>query len=902
MSDGDKETDGTERTTAAGASDPDPQETQDWLDALEAVIAEEGMERAHALIEALIDKTRRAGGHLPYKATTAYLNTIHVNNEARNPGDEELEYRIRSYVRWNAMAIVVKANERQPGIGGHISTFASAATLYDVAYNHFFKGNDHPDGADLIYFQGHCAPGVYARAFLEGRMSEDELDRFRRETSEGGGLSSYPHPRLMPSFWQFPSVSMGLGPMMAIYQARFMRYMQHRGLIKESQARVWAFLGDGEMDEPESLGAISLAAREGLDNLTFVINCNLQRLDGPVRGNGKIIQELEGVFRGAGWEVFKVIWGDGWDPLLAKDRKGVLQKRMEEALDGDYQNYVVRDGKWTRDHFFGKYPELLKLVANLTDTDLKKLNRGGHDPQKVYAAYHAATNTKGRPTCILAKTVKGYGMGEAGEGKNPTHQLKKLGGEALKAFRDRYRIPIPDAQIPEAPYYKPDDNSPELTYMRERRKELGGPLPERRVAKKPLPVPPLEELKPLLEASGERDLSTTMAFVRLLGLLLRNKALAPHIVPIVPDEARTFGMEGLFRQLGIYASTGQLYEPVDQDLVMYYREARDGQVLEEGINEAGAVSSWIAAGTSYASYGVPMLPFYIFYSMFGFQRVGDFLWAAADNQARGFLLGATSGRTTLAGEGLQHCDGHSHVLASTIPSCRSYDPTFAYELAVIVQDGMRRMLELQENCFYYVTVMNESYVMPAMPEGAAEGIVRGMYLLKPAPGGQAQAQLLGSGAILREVIAASELLLADFGVRAAVWSVPSFTELARDGERVERAERLRLAESKPSYVTTCLAPTTGPIIAATDYMRAYAEQIRAYVPRSYTVLGTDGFGRSDIRPALRRFFEVDRHHIVVATLSALVKEGALDAKVVSDAIARYELQPSAHAPFDEASS
>ena len=889
-------------STSSAAPDPDPQETQEWLDALEGVIAEAGKERAHQLIEALIDKARRAGAHLPYKATTAYLNTIHVNDEARNPGDEELEYRIRSYVRWNAMSIVVKANERQPGIGGHISTFASAATLYDVGYNHFFKGNDHPDGADLIYFQGHCAPGVYARAFLEGRLSEDELDRFRREASEGGGLSSYPHPRLMPGFWQFPSVSMGLGPMMAIYQARFMRYMQHRGLIKESQARVWAFLGDGEMDEPESLGAISLAAREGLDNLTFVINCNLQRLDGPVRGNGKIIQELEGVFRGAGWQVFKVIWGDGWDPLLAKDRKGVLQKRMEEALDGDYQNYVVRDGKWTRDHFFGKYPELLKLVSNLTDADLKKLNRGGHDPQKVYAAYAAATATRGRPTCILAKTVKGYGMGEAGEGKNPTHQIKKLGGDALKAFRDRYRIPIADEQLKEAPYYKPPDNSPELTYMRERRKALGGPVPERRFEKKALPVPPLEELKPLLEASGERDLSTTMAFVRLLGLLLRNKALAPHIVPIVPDEARTFGMEGLFRQLGIYASTGQLYEPVDQDQVMYYREARDGQVLEEGINEAGAVSSWIAAGTSYASYGVPMLPFYIFYSMFGFQRVGDFLWAAADNQARGFLLGATSGSTTLAGEGLQHCDGHSHVLASTIPSCRSYDPTYAYELAVIIQDGMRRMLDAQENCFYYVTVMNESYVMPAMPEGVSEGIVRGMYLLKPAQGGEAQAQLLGSGAILREVIAAAELLEQDFGVRSAVWSVTSFTELARDGERAERAERLRLPDSTPSYVTTCLANTTGPVIAATDYVRAYAEQIRGFVPRRYTVLGTDGFGRSDIRPALRRYFEVDRQHIAVAALASLAKEGAIDAKVVTEAIQKYGLSPSARAPFEEGGS
>jgi pyruvate dehydrogenase E1 component len=828
----------------------DPQETEEWLDALASVIEHDGVERAHAIIEALIDKARRAGANLPFKATTAYLNTVHLNDEARNPGDQELEFRIRSFVRWNALAMVVRTNAQFHGIGGHISTFASSATLYDVGWNHFFKGPDHPDGADLVYFQGHSSPGVYARAYLDGRLSEAELNRFRRETQDSHGLSSYPHPWLMPGFWQFPTVSMGLGPMMAIYQARFMRYMQNRGLISKNKARVWAYLGDGEMDEPESLGAISLAAREKLDNLTFVVNCNLQRLDGPVRGNGKIIQELEGVFRGAGWRVFKVVWGDQWDPLLAKDKNGLLLKRMEEAVDGDFQNYVARDGAYTREHFFGRHPDLLRMIANLTDADIKRLNRGGHDPQKVYAAYHAATNSEGQPTCILAKTVKGYGIGEAGEGKNPTHQIKELGVDALKAFRDRYRIPISDEVIAQAPFYKPPENSREMQYMRERSQAMGGFVPQRRTQAQPLQVPGLEIFDSLLKGTGDREMSTTMAFVRVLTALARDKAVGKHIVPIIPDEARTFGMEGLFRQLGIFASQGQLYEPVDSDEVMYYREDKSGQILEEGICEAGSISSFIAAGTAYANYGVHMAPFYAFYSMFGFQRIGDFVWAAADSRCRGFLIGATSGRTTLAGEGLQHLDGHSHVLASTVPTCRAYDPTYAYELAVIIQDGMRRMYQEQEEHFYYITVTNESYAMPALPQGVNEGIVKGMYLLRPAEKpGKRHAQLLGSGAILREVLAASDVLAKDFGVTSDVWSVTSFNELARDAEEVRRHERLHPGGKTPAaYVTEALAKRpAGPVVAATDYMKLYADQIRSAVPRRYVVLGTDGFGRSDTR-------------------------------------------------------
>jgi pyruvate dehydrogenase E1 component len=872
--------------------DIDPDETKDWLDSLEAVLDHGGVERAHFLIEALIDKARRSGAHLPYKATTAYVNTIHVNDEAHSPGDDEVEYRLRSLVRWNAMAMVVKANHHHPGIGGHLSTFASAATLYDVAYNHFFKGADHADGADLVYFQGHSAPGVYARAFLEGRLSEADLEGFRREAS-AKGLSSYPHPWLMPSFWQFPTVSMGLGAMTAIYQARFMRYLQHRGLIPANKARVWAFLGDGEMDEPESLGAISLAAREHLDNLTFVINCNLQRLDGPVRGNGKIIQELEGVFRGAGWKVFKVIWGGDWDSLLARDKEGLLLKRMEEAVDGDYQNYVVRDGTYTREHFFGRYPQTAKLVQNLTDRDIKKLNRGGHDPQKVFAAYHAALQVEGQPTVILAKTVKGYGMGEAGEGQNPTHQLKKLGEEALKAFRDRYRLPIADEDVADAPFYRPAEGSAELEYMHARRAALGGYVPERRVKDAQLTVPALSVFEPLLKDSGERELSTTMAFVRLLGLMLRDKEFAKHVVPIIPDEARTFGMEGLFRQLGIYASQGQLYEPVDSGEVMYYREDRQGQILQEGINEAGALSSFIAAGTAYANFGINMVPFYSFYSMFGFQRVMDLIWAAADSRTRGFLIGATAGRTTLAGEGLQHLDGHSHVLAATVPNCLAYDPTYAYELAVIVQDGLRRMYTERESIFYYITVMNENYPMPAMPEGAEQGILRGMYLLKTLGAADApRVQLLGSGAILREVLAAAELLQQDFGVGADVWSVTSFNELYRSGQDAERWNMLHPGQPpRRGYVAETLEGRRGPAVAATDYVGLYAEQIRAFVGRPYRVLGTDGFGRSDTRDGLRRFFEVDRHHVALAALTELSSTGELPAERVAEAIAKYGIDP-----------
>jgi len=872
----------------------DPQETDEWLEALAAVIDREGVERAHSIIEALIDKARRAGANLPFKATTAYVNTIHVNDEARSPGDQELEYRIRSFVRWNALAMVTRTNAQYHGLGGHISTFASSATLYDVGWNHFFKGPDHPDGADLVYFQGHSAPGVYARAFLEGRLTEEDLNRFRRETGDVAGLPSYPHPWLLPGLWQFPTVSMGLGPMMAIYQARFMRYLQSRGLIPKNRARVWAYLGDGEMDEPESLGAISLAAREKLDNLTFVINCNLQRLDGPVRGNGKIIQELEGVFRGAGWRVFKVIWGDQWDALLAKDKHGLLLKRMEEVVDGDYQNYAARDGAYTREHFFGRHPELLAMVQKLTDNDIKHLNRGGHDPQKVFAAYQAAVSSEGQPTCILAKTVKGYGFGASGEGKNPTHQLKELGENELKAFRDRYRIPISDELISQTPFYKPDENSREMQYMRERQRAMGGPVPQRRPHAEPLHVPGLDIFDALLKGTGEREISTTMAFVRALTAVARNKDIGKHIVPIIPDEARTFGMEGLFRQLGIFASQGQLYEPVDSDEVMYYREDKSGQILEEGICEAGAISSFIAAGTSYSNYGVYMVPFYAFYSMFGFQRVGDFIWAAADSRTRGFLIGATSGRTTLSGEGLQHLDGHSQVLAGTVPTCRSYDPTYAYELAVIVQDGMRRMYQEQEEGFYYITVTNENYVHPAMPEGAQEGIVKGMYLLRPAAHAAVRhAQLLGSGAILREVLAAAELLARDFGVTSDVWSVTSFNELARDGLDVRRHQRLHpLEEPRKSYVEQQLATRpSGPVIAATDYIKAYAEQIRTVVPRTYVTLGTDGFGRSDTREALREFFEVDRKHIALAALGALAEDGVISREEVRAAIDKLGVNP-----------
>ncbi|MCW8905947.1 MAG: pyruvate dehydrogenase (acetyl-transferring), homodimeric type, partial [Sedimenticola sp.] len=831
--------------------DIDPEETREWLEALEAVLENEGTDRAHFLIERLIDKARRSGAYLPYSANTAYVNTIPVTKQKRFPGDAAMERRIRSFIRWNAMAMVVQANRLAPELGGHISSFASAATLYDVAFNHFFHARSDSRDGDLVFFQGHSAPGIYARAYLEGRLSEEDLYGFRQE-SEGSGLSSYPHPWLMPGFWQFPTVSMGLGPLMAIYQARFMRYLHDRGISNTEKRKVWAFMGDGESDEPESLGAISLAGRERLDNLVFVVNCNLQRLDGPVRGNGKIIQELEGVFRGAGWNVIKVIWGGYWDPLLARDREGLLQKRMEEAVDGDYQAYKAKGGAYTREHFFGKYPELADMVANMTDEDIWRLNRGGHDPHKIYAAYAAAMEHTGQPTVILAKTVKGYGMGIAGEGQNITHSQKKMGEEALRGFRDRFNIPIPDEKINETPFYKPAADSQELKYMRERREALGGYLPARHADTPALEVPSLDFFNTMLEGSGDREMSTTMAFVRTLSILMRDRKVGERVVPIIPDEARTFGMEGMFRQLGIYSSVGQLYTPVDSDQVMYYREDKKGQILQEGISEAGAISSWIAAATSYANHGISMIPFYAYYSMFGFQRVGDLAWAAGDMQARGFLIGGTAGRTTLAGEGLQHQDGHSHLQAATIPNCVAYDPTFAYELVVIIQDGLRRMYQEQENIFYYITVMNENYPQPAMPEGVQEGIVRGMYRYQRHGRKKRRVRLLGSGTILREVIAAAELLEQEFDVSSDVWSVTSFNELRRDGLEVDRWNMLHPQEQpRDSYVARQLGEGDGPVVAATDYIRSYADQIRPFVPARYRVLGTDGYGRSDQRSRLR---------------------------------------------------
>ncbi|REJ74160.1 MAG: pyruvate dehydrogenase (acetyl-transferring), homodimeric type [Acidobacteria bacterium] len=891
--------DSQEQAADAGGRDVDPQETREWLESLQAVLEREGPERAHFLLETLIDKARRSGAYLPYNATTAYRNTIPPHLEKRSPGDAELEWRIRSIIRWNAMAMVVRANRDDSGLGGHIASFASAATLYDVGFNHFFHAPSEEHGGDLVLIQGHSSPGIYARAFLEGRVSEEEMANFRREV-EPGGLSSYPHPWLMPQFWQFPTVSMGLGPMMAIYQARFMKYLHHRKVVDTTGRKVWAFMGDGEMDEPESLGAISLAAREKLDNLIFVINCNLQRLDGPVRGNGKIIQELEGVFRGAGWNVIKVIWGSYWDPLLARDHKGLLRKRMEETLDGEYQSYKASgDGGFVREHFFGKYPELKEMVATMTDEDIWRLNRGGHDPHKLFAAYAAAVAHEGQPTVILAKTVKGYGMGVSGEGQNITHQQKKMAESSVRAYRDRYNLPISDEQLDDVPFYKPAEDSPEMRYLRERREALGGFLPARAERAPALAIPPLETFEPLLTGSGDRDMSTTMAFVRVLTLLTRDRDLRPHLVPIVADEARTFGMEGMFRQLGIYAPSGQLYEPVDAGQIAPYKEAVDGQILQEGINEAGATSSWMAAATSYANHGIQMVPFYAFYSMFGFQRVGDFLWAAGDMQARGFLIGGTSGRTTLNGEGLQHQDGHSHLVASTIPNCISYDPTYGYELAVIIHDGLRRMNAEQENVFYYVTTLNENYVHPAMPEGAEEGIRRGLYLLRPAPkSGDHRVRLIGCGAILREVEAAAEMLADEWGVAADVFSATSFNELRRDGIACERWNRLHPdQEPRRPFVAATLAEGEGPVIAASDYMRTFADQIRPWVDAPYEVLGTDGYGRSDTRGKLREFFEVDRRQVVVAALHGLHRAGAVPAKRVVEAIEKYGIDAEAAPPW-----
>ena len=812
------------------------------------------------------------------------------------PGEPGLEHRIRSLVRWNALAMVVQANRESSGLGGHIASFASAATLYDVGMNHFFRAPHEEHGGDLVYIQGHSSPGIYARAYLEGRIDEEQLRNFRREV-ERRGLSSYPHPWLMPGFWQFPTVSMGLGPIMGIYQARFMKYLHHRGIIDAGDRKVWVFAGDGEMDEPESLGAIGLAAREKLDNLVFVVNCNLQRLDGPVRGNGKIIQELEGGFRGAGWNVIKVIWGSRWDALLAKDRKGLLVDRMNSTVDGDYQNYRVRGGAYTREHFFGTHPELLAMVAHMTDDDIWQLDRGGHDPLKVYAAYQAAMHHTGQPTVILTKTVKGYGMGESGEGMNISHQQKKLADKSLRAFRDRYRLPIPDDRIEEAPFYKPADDAPEIQYMHERRRALGGYLPARYTNAAPIEIPDLSIFAKLLEGTGEREISTTMAYVRALSALLRDPELGPRIVPIVPDEARTFGMEGLFRQLGIYAAEGQLYEPVDHDQVMYYREDQKGQVLQEGITEAGAMSSWIAAGTSYANHGVAMIPFFAFYSMFGVQRVGDLYWAAADSRARGFLMAGTAGRTTLAGEGLQHMDGHSQLWVSTIPNCVAYDPTYAYELAVILHDGLDRMMHKQEDVFYYITMMNENYTHPAMPPDVREGILRGLYPLHSTDATGPRVQLLGSGTILREVLAAADLLRDDFGVAADVWSATSFNELRRDGLEAERWNLLHPEEpQRKSYVETLLGGRPGPVIAASDYVKAYADQIRPFVPGHYRVLGTDGFGRSDRRDRLRHFFEVNRYFVAVATLKSLADTGAVSPETVRQAIERYKIDPSKPSP------
>jgi pyruvate dehydrogenase E1 component len=877
--------------------DIDPVETQEWVDSLDAVVQQAGTDRARFLLFHLLKRARQLQVGLPNLVQTRYINTISPEQEPFFPGDEAMEHKVRRLIRWNALAMVLRANTRFEGIGGHLSTYASAASLYEVGFNHFFRGNDEATG-DQVFFQGHAAPGIYARAFLEGRISEEQLDHFRREALWPGGLSSYPHPRLMPEFWQFPTVSMGLGPMAAIYQARFNRYLNARDIADTANARVWAFLGDGEMDEPEALGALPVAAREGLDNLTFVVNCNLQRLDGPVRGNGKIIQELEAAFLGAGWNVIKVIWGYRWDPLLARDTSGLLRKRMEEAVDGEYQNFKAKGGAYTREHFFGKYPESLELVANMSDDEIALLNRGGHDSLKVWNAYAAAVAHKGRPTVILAKTVKGYGMGKAGEALNVTHQQKKMDDEALKAFRDRFNIPVTDEEIGRLPFFRPAEDSPEMQYLKARRKALGGSLPVRRDAAPPLAVPPLEAFKSLLDGSEGREISTTMAFVRILTQLLKDKNIGSHVVPIVPDEARTFGMEGLFRQVGIYSSVGQLYTPQDADQLMSYREDKKGQILEEGINEAGAFCSWMAAGTAYANHGISMIPMYIFYSMFGFQRIGDFAWAAGDMQARGFLLGATAGRTTLAGEGLQHQDGHSHLLASTIPNCIAYDPCFAYELAVIMQDGLRRMYAERESVFYYITCMNENYAHPAMPKGVEQGILRGMYLLHIGGRGAVRATLLGSGTILREVLAAAQILESEFGVPADVMSVTSFSELRRDALAAEREAMLKPGDKpRQPWVRECLAGRQGPFIAATDYMKTVADQIRQWVPGRYVALGTDGFGRSDSRAALRGHFEVDRHWIVVAALKALADDGRIDRSSVTLAMKKFGIDPAKPDPL-----
>ena len=883
--------------TSKKVNDLDPQETQEWVEAMEAVIERDGHERAQYLLRQLADQAVLSGAGSPYSANTPYQNTIPPELEVRSKGVQEIEHKIRSIIRWNAAVMVMRANRGLADLGGHIASFASSATLYDVGFNHFWRAPCKEHGGDLVFFQGHSAPGIYARAFLEGRLKEEQMDNFRRE-SEGKGVPSYPHPWLMKDFWQFPTVSMGLGPIMAIYQARFLKYLHNRGLADTSGRKVWMFLGDGETDEPQSLGAIGLAAREKLDNLIFVINCNLQRLDGPVRGNGKIIQELEGGFRGAGWNVIKVIWGSYWDPLLARDTEGFLRKRMDEAIDGEYQAFKAKGGAYTRAHFFGKYPELLDMVSNMSDEDIWRLNRGGHDPHKIYAAYHSAVNHTGQPTVILAKTVKGYGMGGSGEAINITHSQKKMKMDDLKSFRDRFRVPISDESVEQMLFYRPPDDAPEIKYLKECRAALGGPLPVRRTKGDSLDIPSLKIFDRLLKETGEREISTTQALVQAMTLMCKDKKIGQRVVPIVPDEARTFGMEGMFRQIGIYAHEGQKYEPVDRDQLMYYKENQSGQLLQEGITEDGAMSSWIAAATSYTNSGMQMIPFYIFYSMFGFQRIGDLVWAAGDIQARGFLIGATSGRTTLNGEGLQHEDGHSQIMAGNVPNCISYDPTFSYELMVIMQNGMERMFNKQDNVFYYITTMNENYPHLGLRKGQEKNIIKGMYLLRKGKNGKTRVQLLGSGSILREAIAAADLLSADFKVQADIWSCPSFNELKRDGDEVSRWNLLH-PDKKPrmSHVAQCLEKTDGPVIAATDYVKLFADQIRAYVPQSYTVLGTDGYGRSDSREALRKHFEVDRYYIAVAALSALVEEGSILAKTVNSAIKKYGIDPEKNNPL-----
>lgn len=879
--------------------DLDPTETREWLEALDSICRSQGDDRASYIIAQLNARATENGIDLPQSVTTHFCNTIPAVREKIMPGDLFMERRIRSLVRWNALAMVMRANAQSEGIGGHIASFSSAATLYDVGFNYFFRGSSDDVPGDLVFFQGHSSPGMYARSFLEGRLSVEQLDKFRREV-DGAGLSSYPHPWLMPDYWQFPTVSMGLGPIQAIYQAHVMRYLSARDLVARGNRKVWAFLGDGECDEPETLGAISLAGREGLENLIFVINCNLQRLDGPVRGNGKIIQELEGVFRGAGWNVIKVIWGRHWDQLLERDKSGLLLQRMNEVCDGELQNYKYNGGAYTREHFFGKYPELLELVKDMTDDQIMALNRGGHDPYKVYAAYSEAVESKGHPTVILAHTVKGYGLGAGGQAANDTHSVKKLDVENLRIFRDRFGIPISDDQLETVPYYRPEENSPELIYMNERRASLGGPLPSRKSDFEEMSVPALKVFDKQLDSSGEREISSTMAFVRILSTLIKNKDIGQYVVPIVPDEARTFGMEGMFRQLGIYTSAGQKYVPHDREQIMYYKEDKKGVILEEGINEAGAMSAWLALATAYSTSSRPMIPFYIFYSMFGFQRIGDLAWASGDCQARGFLIGATAGRTTLNGEGLQHQDGHSLILANTIPNCKSYDATYSYELAVIIQSGLKCMFEDKENCFYYLTTMNENYIQPAMPDGVEEGIVRGIYPLKRSQEvtSKKKVTLMGAGTILNEVVAASEILKEKFSVEADIWSLTSVNELVREGQAVDRWNLLHPTEKpKLSYVEQQVGNISDPIVIATDYMKAYAEQLRRYLPSSLHVLGTDGFGRSDSRETLRHFFEVDRYFIVVSALKGLADKGVIEQSVVSEAIESFSIDPEKTNPL-----